>query len=427
MRGRLLGTAVTAAVMTAIVSAGPARAGEQPYRLGAQDRIRLRVTEWRAGRGETYEWAALSGEYTVDSAGRLTLPLVGDLAAAGLDTRQVAAQVAERLQQRIGLIARPDASVEIARYRPFYVVGQVEKPGAYPFQPDLTVLQAVSLAGGFSRTSDPDARVSREQISLGGELLDVGNERLALLARRARLEAEMRDDAALRFPDEVRSARGAGSAEAVREEQALFEARRTALRSQTDALEQAKTLVVAEIDTLQQKIAAQDRQIALVRKELASVTTLVQQGLSVTQRQLTLDQTLAQFESAKLDNLLAVSRSRQDINRMDRSILDLRNQRQSGVLADLRETQQRLVKLQQRADTLRNLVTESATALAARQGGRPAAPRFAIMRKDEGGATEIRAGENDPVRPDDVLKVEAPRENAPTPASAGTPGPVAVR
>jgi exopolysaccharide production protein ExoF len=402
------------AVVIASALAGPVAAAPEAYRLGPEDRVRLKVTEWRAARGESYEWEALTGEFLIDAGGRLALPLLGEVTAGGMTTSELSSLIAETLQRRVGLVSRPDASVEVAQFRPFFVVGQVDKPGAYPYRPGLNVLQAVSLAGGLYReTPMGTQRLAREVINARGELRDLMIERSALLARRARLQAETRGDAAITFPEAVTERKMITAvADAMLEEGALFEARRIALRSQIDALTQAKLLIDAEISTLQEKAVSQDRQLALARKELDNINSLMQRGLAISPRQLALEQTVAQMESARLDIALAISRSRQDISRNDRTILDLRNQRQSTVLIELRETQTKLAKLQEKAETMRALLIDSEVtapqAILARRNAERRPVTYALVRREADGVRESTASETETVQPGDVLKVEGP-------------------
>lgn len=401
-------------------------AAEGEYRLSAQDRVRIKVTEWRGGRGEAYEWEAFTGEYLVDPSGQLSLPLIGEIDAGGLTTSEVARLIGERLKARVGLVERPDASVEIAQFRPIYVVGHVDKPGAYPYRPQLTVLQAVSLAGGFYRPPESGfQRLARESITAQGELRDVAAERTALMARRARLEAEMRGADVITFPAIFENQRGVQVAEdAVREERVLFDSRRNALRSQVEALTQTKAMIASEIETLQAKTVSQERQLTLAQKELEGINSLMQRGLAVNPRLLAVEQTVAQMEGARLDNVLAVSRARQDISRTERTIIDLKTQRQNTVLAELRETQIRLVRLEEKSDTLRSLIVDSEIvapkALLAQQAGERRAPSYVMVRPGPGGAREITARESDLVQPGDVLKVDGPGSRSLQSASPGS-------
>ncbi len=77
------------------------------------------------------------------------MPLLGLIQAAGSSTGQLAAVIAQALQKN-GLILQPSVAVEVTAYRPFYILGEVSRPGQYPFRPDMTVLTAISIAGGFT-------------------------------------------------------------------------------------------------------------------------------------------------------------------------------------------------------------------------------------------------------------------------------------
>ena len=103
-----------------------ARAETPDYRLGPQDQLQVRVYDLRTGTGEAHEWTAFEGEFTVGASGKVALPLVGELQASEITTSALAAAIAEKLQAKVGLATRPDASVEVKKYRPFYVLGSVD-------------------------------------------------------------------------------------------------------------------------------------------------------------------------------------------------------------------------------------------------------------------------------------------------------------
>lgn len=131
-----------------------ARMGLGAYRLGAGDKLRVTV----------YNEPSLSGEYAVSSAGEIAFPLIGMVAANG----HTVSEVTQALTSRIGdgYMTDPRVSVEVLNYRPYYILGEVQKPGEYPYVAGMTIEQAVAVAGGFSyranarsvglrRTSDP--------------------------------------------------------------------------------------------------------------------------------------------------------------------------------------------------------------------------------------------------------------------------------
>src|SRR5262249_51519697 len=98
-----------------------AETADQDYRLGSQDKIRIRVAEWSPSKGEVVDWPALTGEFTIGAGGRLDLPILGSTQAAGLSTSELAHSLASLLQAKTGLKEMPSASVDIIQFRPFYV------------------------------------------------------------------------------------------------------------------------------------------------------------------------------------------------------------------------------------------------------------------------------------------------------------------
>ncbi|MGC9268540.1 polysaccharide biosynthesis/export family protein [Acidiphilium sp.] len=114
-------------------------ASAQGYRLGTGDQVRLVV----------FDQKQLSADYSVGDSGMIDIPLLGPVRAAGLTATGLAHAIAAGLQTR-GILRHPNVAVEIRKYRPFSILGEVNKPGQYAFEPGMTVLTAVSIADGFT-------------------------------------------------------------------------------------------------------------------------------------------------------------------------------------------------------------------------------------------------------------------------------------
>jgi protein involved in polysaccharide export with SLBB domain len=110
----------------------------ESYILGPNDRIRLKV----------YGEPDITGEYEISNSGQVSIPLAGHIKAAGATTRQLEKSIAAALAK--GIVRDPRVNVEIAQYRPYYILGEVKKSGEYPYRHGLTVLDAVASAGGFT-------------------------------------------------------------------------------------------------------------------------------------------------------------------------------------------------------------------------------------------------------------------------------------
>ena len=115
-----------------------AQANGADYRLGANDRVRIIV----------FGQPTLTGEYTLDGNGVLAFPLIGSVAASGQSPTQLQKAIAAKLDP--DYLQNPSVSAEVITRRPFYVIGEVQKPGNYPYVTDMTALQAVAMAGGYT-------------------------------------------------------------------------------------------------------------------------------------------------------------------------------------------------------------------------------------------------------------------------------------
>ena len=110
----------------------------KPYRLDSSDVLRVIV----------FGQQDLNNTYTVDQAGYIAMPLIGSVAARGLTVRELEAQITNRLKN--GYLRDPDVSVEVATYRPVFVMGEVTNAGQYPYVAGMTAQNAIATAGGFT-------------------------------------------------------------------------------------------------------------------------------------------------------------------------------------------------------------------------------------------------------------------------------------
>ena len=115
------------------------------YRVGAGDRLSVKVL----GQPD------LDGEHIVDSTGRISLPLVNDLAVGGLATSAIETMIATRLRE--GYLRSPSVSVQVVATRPFFILGQVNQAGGFTYQSGMTVQNAIAVAGGYTPRADEGA------------------------------------------------------------------------------------------------------------------------------------------------------------------------------------------------------------------------------------------------------------------------------
>ena len=137
-------------------------AGERPaYTLGSGDQLKLTI----------FGQEDLSGEYEVDGNGTISLPLVGDVDVG--DKTVNSAETAIEEAYKPDYLVNPRVSIQVLNYRPFYILGEVEEPGSYAYVNGLTVVEAVSIAGGYTYRADKDDVKIVRKTEPEKELIDV--------------------------------------------------------------------------------------------------------------------------------------------------------------------------------------------------------------------------------------------------------------
>jgi protein involved in polysaccharide export with SLBB domain len=123
----------------------------QNYQLGPGDELRISV----------FGFDTITNVYTVSDAGTISLPLLNSMNVDGLSSADVETAIAGTLRSR-DLAPNASVSVQVQKFRPFYILGEVQKPGQYPYTPGMTVLTAVSIAGGYTfRANTHQAALTR--------------------------------------------------------------------------------------------------------------------------------------------------------------------------------------------------------------------------------------------------------------------------
>ena len=131
-------------------------AGEQAaapasiYRLGSDDKLRMVV----------YGEEQLTGEYVVGSDGEISPPLIGSVKVAGLTLAEAQAKITEAYGS--SYVTDPKISLNVIEYRPFYILGEVNKAGQYPYRNGMTAMRAVATAEGFTY------RANKKKIAIQG-------------------------------------------------------------------------------------------------------------------------------------------------------------------------------------------------------------------------------------------------------------------
>jgi polysaccharide export outer membrane protein len=120
----------------------PMRSSAGPYALGTNDQVRVQV----------YNEPTITGDYVIDGAGFLAIPVAGRVKAAGITTEQLERRLTAKLNS--GILKDARVTIQIGNYAPFYIRGEVKRPGEFPYKPGLTLGDAVAMAGGYTYRAD---------------------------------------------------------------------------------------------------------------------------------------------------------------------------------------------------------------------------------------------------------------------------------
>lgn len=384
----------------------------QDYRLAAGDVLSVTVVD---------EPSLSLPEARLQPGGTVMLPALGTIKLDGLTPDEARARIAAGLKAEPGL-TRPDVLVQIVAYRPVFITGDVTDPGGYEYVPGMTVLQALSLAGGFVRPEIGDTTARLEKGRLVQALGQYRQQLAQSLVRRARLLAE-RDGMVLATPDAAAAlVDPARLAELVAGEVALMDERKRALDGEIAILESVQAELDVEVQSLRAQYDARDKQSALIREEAAKVQELAARDLVTLQRSLSVQSAAIQADADKLEILAFISRAQTNWQKAEQEKQNLKSDLALDILSGLKAEDDSVAQLQGLIATTMDQMTVvdrlagglgllqlSATQTMAGQGG---AEGITILR----GGVVVAASLLDPVSPDDVVFVPYQGVSAP-PAS----------
>ncbi len=382
---------VTLLLMGAMTT--PLRAAD--YTLDTGDKLHIAV----------HDWPDLTGEFNVTATGTIFLPVIGEIPVKGFTASQVATKIATELQQRQKLNDLPSATTEIIQFRPFYVLGDVQSPGSFPFQPGLTVMQAVSVAGGYYRLVDvASLRLERDAIAAKGDIDVLQTRMKQLQARQIRLTAEQSGTQELTFPSEwMKEDSSSPEARLVAEEKAIFATNSDSFVQRKATFDRFHQIYEGEVASIKQQIESERQQYRSVQDELTSVTNLVAQGLTQKPRKQSLERTLAQVSGNIQGFNTLVLQAQQNISQTEQAKLDLIVQRSERINRDTQLTRAEMDSTKAKIETARRLVYEAQTATPDTISHTKTA-RFLVAKQGQGEPTEVSAGTT--LEPGDVLNVE---------------------
>lgn len=373
------------------------------YRLGISDRLKIKVQEW----------PDIGGEYTVTTDGLVSLPLIGGIRATGLQVKDLAQEISDRLQQRGGRVDRPFTAVEIVQFRPFSILGDVQRPGEYPYRPGLTVIQAISAAGGYYRPDDGGLRLLRldRDVALAkGDIRTLTLKQNRLVVRAARLTAALAGQESVPIPTELSNEQVDATISAIIEsERAALAQENDTARSEVSAFKDIKSLYQHEIDSLRGQIEALKQEKGTIEYQLDELRSLSARGLALAPTLFTLERSLAQIANQQMAAETEIVRAGENITLAEQRVRERSLERSRTNTRDLQLTKDEIAEVRARIETADDLLKEAqfgapaeARERLAEKGERPS---VTLLRKDGELMREITADETTIIEPNDIIKV----------------------
>jgi polysaccharide export outer membrane protein len=368
----------------------------EAYRFAPGDRITINV----------FGHTDLSGDFLVDGAGNVSLPLVGGISISGLTVQESEEEIVRRLSD--GYVRQPAVSVRINELRPIYVVGDVKMPGSYPYRYGASVLSAIALAGGVAVLEQMQGTSISDFLLADERLRILESTRRALIIRRARLEAQRDGARTFEAPDLLAAQKGDDQiASVVASERELLDVQMQVLNKEVDLLRQQKPRLKAAIEAVQGQILAERKQLELIQTRVREYKTLQGKGLGVISIGIELEREQARNEGNLSRFEAEIWRLELGLGEIDIKIQDAYNLFTRRVMGELQEMRAKLQEIEATlltAREIRDLKLQHTGGVAGTDVERPRLS-IAIVRSRGKEATTLNATEATLLEPGDVVDV----------------------
>jgi protein involved in polysaccharide export with SLBB domain len=353
-----------------------------------------------------YQRMDLSGDYTIEQDGAISVPLLGRFQAEGRALDDVRGELAVSFTAAIGRSANID--VKILDRSPVYVVGAVKNPGAYKHVPGMIVLQAIALAGGLDRGEGNLSGMiegAREMERLRTLTLQVKQ----LLARRSRLEAERDGESTLPIPVQLATLAGERTA------RTFLAAESTILRAgQARRLQQSREIALKiaagqnEVEALKRKLDQIEIQKNMRTERLDDLQKLKDRGWVTSNNVVILRTELSDIESRRQDYLVAIVQAEARLAEAEEANARLSSETTENLANAIATVDKEVAVAQEAMISARTM----ATVLNRSSGATSQGVAYEIVRQSKDGARTLEATETSSLMPGDVLKINPNRAAA---------------
>lgn len=371
-----------------------ALADDKRYELRPGDEIRVTVLKE----------PEMSGTFRVSMSGHVSVPGIGDIKGDGLTPSELRDLAIKTLAARH--YTNPDVTIEVVKYGPVFVLGNVKTPGRQDYMPGLTALQLVAMAGGYSLSLGYDEGVSVRDLERQRENLAVLQEQYAAQSlRRARIIAER--DGSMKIPrmTDLEAMIGKARLEQIEQaEMSLMQVRAEEAKKRTQLLLTQRAEIERGRVAIEEQLASTKRLKEIIEADLKSIKELRERGLTANTRVLDLERISADTEMRMNNALSLISRANQDRIAVDLQIRRNIELEQIALAEQLISAESELAVLRQRLGAaMAGLANAGFAVPAPSLSQSETTRRFSIMRQNN--PEPLVAYESTEVRPGDVLVV----------------------
>jgi protein involved in polysaccharide export with SLBB domain len=390
--GGALAAQATSPMKTNLVSVPEAPKSTITFPLGPGDRIQL----------SAYQREDLSGTFRVRPDGTVAVPLIGAVAAAGRTPAELEHDLIAAISKVTGRAV--PVTVEVETWRPIYTVGDIDRPGSYPFTPGMTALHALAVAGGIFR---PLREVGPLEISRQTATVVQYTERLKrALAQHARIIAEKTGQKVVEASRRLLQLAESDEVKRLMDtENAILRENQKAWRVAVEAKQQEIGHIKTEIEAYREQRTQLSRRVELVTAELGRYGKLAEKGLARSARTLQLRTEIANLEGTSHAVLASIARSERALIEANRIKETLGTTKRLELEQQLRTVEGEIQELEHSLDVIEDLVLRLSAASASPVTKSQIKRTFEIVRATGGTHEVIEATETTMLQPGDVVRV----------------------
>jgi len=378
-------------VLTFQLCAAP---GFSAYLLGSGDVLHISV----------YGAQEFGRRVTVNVDGEISLPFLGEVRAAGISVTDLRKSVAGGLDAA-SVIRNPQVTVEVVEHRPFFVTGDVSKPGALPYRPDLKVRHAIALAGGYDalRFRSDNPLLAAPELRSQHETLwaDLVRKQVQL----ASLQAELDDTTEMNLtalesapvPKQLIS-------EIINLEQKNLAVRLEDFRKEKEFLRGTASQIRTDISTLEAALKEQEAAVKDQASASEQVSSQFARGVSSAMRVGEESRALILLRGQQVDTATRLAQTRRQHDELHRRLEQAIDQREARLLREIEETIVSLNQVRSQIQATGEKLLYTGTVNARSRGG-GGGPEIVIYRRSEAGQQRMVANEDADVLPGDVIDV----------------------